>query len=210
MVNHFSLPIISDITLLFDKNGFYPVQTGFYPTQTGFYPAQTGFIRYSSVITDYTVNITVISYFNYYLGNVPRTATTPTTTAIFLGPRCFATRGQKDFNEKTFLVNESQENVVISSKIHVLKYSSFSIFKTVSWEGSPLSSRPCKVLMENSVTFLNVCRKVTWMKWVISICFIIQTTKHSSSIIIFFFKVATSIWLLSIWFVSSNVHRHTD
>ena len=38
----------------------------------------------------------------------------------------------KDFNEKTFLVNESQENVVISNKIHVLKYSSFSIFKTVS------------------------------------------------------------------------------
>ena len=97
MVNHFSLPIISDITLLFDKNGFYPVQTGFYPTQTGFYPAQTGFIRYSSVITDYTVNITVISYFNYYLGNVPRspTTTTTTTTYILLGPRCFATRGQK-------------------------------------------------------------------------------------------------------------------
>ena len=43
MVNHFSLPIISDIPLLFDKHGFYPVQTGFYPTQTGFYPAQTGF-----------------------------------------------------------------------------------------------------------------------------------------------------------------------
>ena len=39
---------------------------------------------------------------------------------------------KQDFNEKTFLVNESQENVVISSKIHVLKYSSFSIFKTVS------------------------------------------------------------------------------
>ena len=95
---------------------------------------------------------------------------------------------KQDFNEKTFLVNESQENVVISNKIHVLKYSSFSIFKTVSWEGSPLSSRPCKVLMENSVTFLNVCRKVTWMKWVISICFIIQTTKHSSSIIIFFLR----------------------
>ena len=93
MVNHFSLPIISDITLLFDKNGFYPVQTGFYPTQTGFYPAQTGFIRYSSVITDYTVNITVISYLSYYRTKVP--TPTPTTTYTLLGPRCFATRGQK-------------------------------------------------------------------------------------------------------------------
>jgi len=42
LVNHFSLPILSDIPV---QSGFYPAQTGFYPTQTGFYPAQTGFIR---------------------------------------------------------------------------------------------------------------------------------------------------------------------
>ena len=101
MVNHYSLPIISDIPLLFDKNGFYPVQTefcpaqtGFYPAQIGFHPAQTGFIQKSSVITDYNVNISVRSYFSYNRTKV-LTPTTTTTTYTLLGPRCFATRGQK-------------------------------------------------------------------------------------------------------------------
>ena len=49
-----------------------------------------------------------------------------------LPPLFLRKQDKKDFNEKTFLVNESQENVVISNKINVLKYSSFSIFKTVS------------------------------------------------------------------------------
>ena len=41
-----------------------------------------------------------MSDFSFYLGNVPRTATTTTaaTTYILLGPRCFATRGQKYVN----------------------------------------------------------------------------------------------------------------
>ena len=97
LVNDFSLPIISDIPLLFEKTGFYPAQTGFYPIQTGFYPAQTGFIRYSFIITDCAVNITVISYFSYSRTKVPRRrrTTTTTTTYTFLWPRCFATRGQK-------------------------------------------------------------------------------------------------------------------
>ena len=64
MVIHFSLPIISDIPLLFDKHGFYPVQTGFYPTQTGFYPAQP--VLSENIVE--TTFITVISDFSFYLG----------------------------------------------------------------------------------------------------------------------------------------------
>ena len=59
-----------------------------------FYPTQTDFIRKSSIQTDFTTNITIISYFSYYRTKVT-TATTTATTNILLGPRCFATRGQK-------------------------------------------------------------------------------------------------------------------
>ena len=58
-----------------------------------FYPTQTDFIRKSTNQTDYITNISFISYFSYSRTKV--TTTTPTTTITLLGPRCFATRGQK-------------------------------------------------------------------------------------------------------------------
>ena len=45
----------------------------------------------TDTITDYITNISFIGDFSYSRTKVPRT----TTTYILLGPRCFATRGQK-------------------------------------------------------------------------------------------------------------------
>ena len=63
-----------------------------------FYTIQTDFLRNCSIETDYIGNITIISYFRYSLTKVP----TP-TTIILLGPRCFATRGQKLYKFFFFL-----------------------------------------------------------------------------------------------------------
>jgi len=74
-----------------------------------------------------------------------------------------------------------------------IKFMSWDILLLVSLKQSPEKVHLChpgraRFLWRTRWLFLNVCRKVTWMKWVISICFIIQTTKHSISIIIFFLR----------------------
>ena len=51
--------------------------------------------RFYQMQTDITTNVTIISYFSYSMTKVTTTTTATTTTIIFLGPRCFATRGQK-------------------------------------------------------------------------------------------------------------------
>ena len=91
-------PILPKIPLfkpiLFDTNRLYPIQP-ILPDTNRFYPIFLYSIRLCS-------NTAIISYFSYYLGKGWRT-TTP-TTIILLGPRCFATRGQKYKRQTDFIL----------------------------------------------------------------------------------------------------------
>ena len=144
------------------QNGYYSVQTGFYPVQTGFHPVQTGCIRYFFIQTDYTVNITVISYFSGYLSKGWRRRRT-TTTYTLLWPRCFATRGQKDHSYSKFriaireyltqksFINSRSKTKRAWNRRNLPKESNvgyfwgrvfYSVQKSLSWASKKLSQRP--------------------------------------------------------------------
>ena len=91
-----SLDLPLNKPMLSDINRFYLIQPDFLckpilSDTNRFYWMQTDFIRHSSVQTNYIGNMTILSYFSYSVTKV-----TTATTTIFLGLRCFATRGQKE------------------------------------------------------------------------------------------------------------------
>ena len=67
--------------------------------------------------TDITTNVTIISYFSYSMTKVTTTTTATTTTIIFLGPRCFATRGQKEGLQQRDI---SSTNLMMTTSLRML------------------------------------------------------------------------------------------
>ena len=79
---------------MFDTNRIVSDTNRLYSIQTDcirYKPILSDTNRFYHVQTDYITIIAIVRGFNFF-----RTKVAPRTTYILLGPRCFATRGQKN------------------------------------------------------------------------------------------------------------------